>query len=117
MSSKTTTTTTKRLVFAPMYYLATPRCGHLVLLPLEPVRDFDGACPVCLAEARATAESGAADVAIMVRHLSGVERDRAIGRMDGYVLRHLAHAARAHSHQSFSVEHDLTDTQKLEAIR
>lgn len=116
MSSKTTTTTTEPpLAWAYMFRIEQLRCGHRVLVAR--VQEEEAVCPVCYAEARATAGSGAADVAIMVRHLTGVERDRAIGRMDGYVLRHLAHAARSHSQQSFSVEHDLTDTQKLEAIR
>jgi hypothetical protein len=115
MSRETTTTTTMR--FAPMYSLSTLRCGHLVLMVRAPERDNDDACPVCYAEARVKAERGADELLMMVRNLAGVERARAIARMDCYVSRHLAHAARAHSHQSYSVEHDLTDTQELPMLR
>ena len=57
----------------------------------------------------------AADIRLMVRHLHGLQRDRAIARMDAYVLDHLALAARrgAYAHGPTT----LCDTQELEVAR
>lgn len=59
----------------------------------------------------------AADIRMMVRHLTGIERLRAIAHMDSYVLEHLAHAARTRGSVSCRAELDLTDTAKLEVVR
>jgi len=88
------------------------------------------ACPACKAEARHEAEDGATEIAMMVRHLPEdvcaeakgfglriwrrLDRSRAIARMDGYVLRHLAHAARRGAYATGPST--LADTQELEVI-